>query len=155
MKVCNTRNNCADRIWFHIKQQIINELSMDIVNVLFEIIYVIPYIIIKQLFKWYRTNIITSIHQGLSNSLFERPCIHHINFVTNPPNSDNLFRFRKYFIGISKKKKHNYVLFESISKTCFCKFFLLWTYPLKATDNNFVRKCYLKNNCKNLYLYSK
>ena len=26
---------------------------------------------------------------------------------------------------------------------------------LKATDHNFVRKFYLKNSCKNLYLYSK
>ena len=30
-KVCNTRNNYTDSIWFHIKQQIMKELSMVIV----------------------------------------------------------------------------------------------------------------------------
>ena len=39
MKNCNTRNNYADRIWFHIKLQIKKELSSDIVCI-FEIIYV-------------------------------------------------------------------------------------------------------------------
>ena len=40
-----TRNNYADRIRVHIKQQIIKELSGDIVFI-FRIIYEIPYIII-------------------------------------------------------------------------------------------------------------
>ena len=30
VKVCNTRDNCADSIWFHIKQNITKELSKGI-----------------------------------------------------------------------------------------------------------------------------
>ena len=34
-------------------------------------------------------------------------------------------------------------------------FMRIMTIDFKATDHNFVRKCYLKNSCKSLYLYSK
>ena len=37
----HVRNNHANCIWFHVKQQIMKELSMDIVYYIFEIFYVL------------------------------------------------------------------------------------------------------------------
>ena len=72
MEVCNTRNNYADRIWFHIK-----ELSMRIFLYIRDI-YVIPYMLQKTII------------------------IHHTDFVTKPPRNQHLFSFKKYFIRIAK-----------------------------------------------------
>ena len=62
-----------------IKQQITKELSRDIVRV-FEIIYVIPYNIIQQLIKCYRTNIYYSSYN--SNNLFSFKNFFHKNSQT-------------------------------------------------------------------------
>ena len=62
-----TRNNYVDFVWFHIKQQIMEQLSMDIVCI-FEIIYAI-----------------TIYHYRAANKLLLKIIIHHINRVTKPP----------------------------------------------------------------------
>ena len=65
----NTRNNYADRIWFHIKQQITKGSSKSIICIS-EIIYVITNVSLQYI----------AGHKVLLNKSFT----HHKNVATNP-----------------------------------------------------------------------